>query len=364
MLLLPRDLDAPTGGCRYDRRVLEALHQQRWACEVMRLDDSFPRPDAAALANAESAVSALPDGSTVIADGLAFGAMPDIAARHAARLRWVALVHHPLGLETGLDAAESERLIDAERRALAAARRIVVTSEATAAALARLHMVGRGAQPAVVIEPGCDLPRARGARSAGDGSRRGQPAASAAPQILCVASVTPRKGHLVLLDALAGLQNRPWVLHNVGSLTMDAAAARDAQAAALRHGLAARVLWHGAAEAEALDGWYRRADLFVLPSYFEGYGMVVAEALAHGLPIVASDTGHAARLLAGGAGLLVAPGDAKALRTALARLLDSAPDRAALSAAAACAAPERLPSWNEAGARWQTLLQAVASESP
>ena len=353
ILMLPRELDAPTGGCRYDRQVVEGLRRLGWRCDVLVLDAGFPLPDAQALAAADAALSALSAGTIVIADALAFGAMPEVAERHARRLRWVALVHHPLALETGLEAALARQLLSAERRALAAARRVVVTSDATADELVRLRMTGRAGVPAVVIEPGCDVAPRKALRRPGSGS---------GVRILCVASVTPRKGHAVLIEALAGLSDRAWELHNVGSLTLDAAVARAVQAAAAAHGLRRRVFWQGAADAEALPVWYASADLFVLPSLYEGYGMVVAEALAHGLAIVATRTGAAARLLADGAGVLVPPGDAKALRAALAGLLDDADARAALGSRAAAAAPSRLPSWSASCARWQALLLAVAAE--
>ncbi|MBI5722017.1 MAG: glycosyltransferase family 4 protein [Burkholderiales bacterium] len=368
VLLLPGDLDTPSGGYRYDRRVVQELRGRGWPVQALSLPGAWPAPDAATLAQAEAAVAALPDDVPVIADGLAFGALPETAMRHARRLRWVALVHHPLGLETGLGAAQAAALIRDERRALAATRHVVVTSEATARLLQRLEMA---TARVTTIEPGCDLPALPLRRRAAEGP----------VQLLCVASVTARKGHLVLLEALAPLRELPWVLHNVGSLTMDPATAAAARAAAHRLGLDERVHWHGAAEATALPGHYARADLFVLPSLFEGYGMVLAEALAHGLPVVGTDTGAARSLLgggaggvgeaagvrdaagvgdAGGAGVLVPPGDAAALRAALAPLL-AEPARRALLAQAALAARARLPSWAAAGARWEQVLQSVAA---
>jgi len=353
VLLLPGDLDTPTGGYRYDRRLVEGLRGRGWQVEVLSLHGAYPLPDAAARAQAEAAVAALPDDARVIADGLAFGALPEAAERHARRLRWVALVHHPLGLETGLAPAPAAALLADERRALAAARRVVVTSEATAWLLERLAMAP---SRALVIEPGCDLP-ALPPRDAARAAAAQRPRPSPL-QLLCVASVTARKGHLVLLDALAALAHLPWTLHCVGSLTMDPATAAAVRTASAALGLQDRVHWHGAAGAEALPAHYAHADVFVLPSLFEGYGMVLAEALAHGLPVVASDTGAAAQLLAGGAGLLVPPGDAAALRAALACVL-SEPARRESLGQAALAARARLPTWPSACQRWEQVLEAL-----
>ncbi|MFO1297849.1 MAG: glycosyltransferase family 4 protein [Rubrivivax sp.] len=185
-----------------------------------------------------------------------------------------------------------------------------------------------------------------------------------------MASVIARKGHVVLIEALAGLREQAWVLHCVGSLTMDPHAAAAARAAAQAHDLAGRVHWHGVVEGERLREHYAAADLFVLPSLFEGYGMVLAEALAHGLPVVATDTGNAARLLsgdvpgdAGGAGIVVPPGNAVALRAALAALMSEPARRHAL-AAAARAARSRLPRWDGCCARWEAVLNAVTTAGP
>ncbi|MBL8343985.1 MAG: glycosyltransferase family 4 protein [Rubrivivax sp.] len=353
MLLLPGDLDTPSGGYRYDRRLVEGLRGRGWQVDVVSLQGAYPMPDAAARAQAEAAVAALPDDSTVIADGLAFGALAETAERHARRLRWVALVHHPLALETGLAPAQAAALLADERRALAAARRVVVTSEATAGLLGRLAMAPSGAR---VIEPGCDLPALPQRKATTPNGPAQGPL-----QLLCVASVTARKGHRVLLEALAPMTHLPWTLHCVGSLTMDPETAAAARAAAAALGLQDRVLWHGATEADALPAHYARADLFVLPSLFEGYGMVLAEALAHGLPVVATDTGAAAPLLGGGAGVLVPPGDTAALRTALAPMLSDSAWRES-HRRAALATRDRLPTWPSAWQCWEQVLEASIAD--
>ena len=349
VFLVPGDAQARTGGTLYDQRIAQALRAAGWAVDWCSPGGGFPLAAADDLQQAERTVAALPDGALVVADGLAFGALPALAERHADRLHWIALVHHPLALETGLAPAQQAALRASEQRALACARQVVETSRATAQALADYAVPpGRIA----VIEPGCDpVPMARGG-GAGAG----------ALSLLCVASVTARKGHDTLLQALAGLRDRRWQLHCAGSLQRDAATAGAARGAAMRLGLDERVVWHGEVDAARLAALYDAADAFVLASHHEGYGMAFAEALAHGLPVVGCAAGAVVDTVPAQAGLLVPAGDADALRAALQGLMDDATLRAALAAGARDAA-RALPTWEDAGARFGQVLEEVAQRS-
>jgi glycosyltransferase involved in cell wall biosynthesis len=349
--VLPGGLDGLTGGTVYDRHIVAGLREAHWGVDVVSLRTSFPWPDAAALAEAASSIALLPDGALVVADGLAFGALPALAQLHASRLRWVALVHHPLALETGLNEAQRQQLFDNERQALAAARTVVVTSTATAQALASY---GVAAARIRVVEPGT-APAALAGGTAGN-------AQDEPVSLLCVATLTPRKGHAVLLEALAGLQDRRWTLHCVGSTTRDAATTQHVRSLIAAHGLQQRVHLHGELGADALQTRYACADAFVLPSFHEGYGMALAEALAHGLPVISTTAGAIPGTVPAGAGVLVPPGDTAALRAALAHLLDAPAWRATL-AAGARAARSRLAGWPAAVGRFAAVLAEIERES-
>ncbi|MGL6112198.1 MAG: glycosyltransferase family 4 protein [Rubrivivax sp.] len=348
--LVPGELSSITGGYGYDRRMIAGLRAAGREVDVVALDAGFPWPDADALAHAARQLAAVPDGALVVVDGLAFGAMPGLAEQHAARLRWVALVHHPLALETGLSAPQSRALFDSERRALATARGVIVTSAATARELSRY---GVSAERVHVVTPGTDCaPLAVG--SGADPVRTGL-------SFLCVATLIPRKGHAVLIEALRGLQDRAWTLHCVGSMTRDTATADALRSAIAEHGLGDRVRLHGEVSAAVLQTLYGRADAVVLPSYFEGYGMALTEALAHGLPVVSTTAGAIPDTVPRDAGVLVPPGDVVALRTALAALLDEPALRARL-AAGARAARAALPTWPQAQARFAAALESLEME--
>lgn len=305
--LIPGDLETRTGGYEYDRRIVGGLRDRDWVVDVQLLDGSFPKPTAAALGHADAVLSRLPDGGLTVVDGLALGAMPEQIAAHADRLRIVALVHHPLALETGLAPSEVERLRDSERRALAAVRHVVVTSRRTVTALRDYDVTPRRVS---VVEPGTDLaPRARGS---------GSPVV----HLLCVASLSPRKGHPVLFRALGALRMSAWRLVCVGSTTRDPEYVAALRQILCAEGIADRVELVGEADANAIGLFYDRSDVFVLPTLYEGYGMVVAEALARGLPVISTPTGAIADLVTEDCGILVPPGEVDGWIGAMTRVLD------------------------------------------
>ncbi len=339
--MVPGDPATLTGGYLYDQRIAQGLRERGWHVFVHALDASFPLPSRAALEDADALLSSLPDAATVVIDGLAFGGMPALAERHATRLRLFALVHHPLADETGLDAESRALLLARERRALAAARGVIVTSRFTARSLTVY-----GVDPAriAVVEPGVDpAPAAAG----GDGRTLA---------LLCVATLTPRKGHDLLLEALARLGDRPWRLECVGDRLRNPVTTAALLARCARLGLADRVDFRGAVDAATLARYYDRSDVFVLASWHEGYGMALTEALARALPIVSTTAGAIPETVPAEAGLLVPPGDVEALTAALARVLDDADERARL-AAGARAVRASLPSWGLSSARFE---QAIA----
>jgi glycosyltransferase involved in cell wall biosynthesis len=177
-------------------------------------------------------------------------------------------------------------------------------------------------------------------------------------ELLCVATVTPRKGHAVLMEALGRLRQRNWRLTCVGSLQRCPAtvAALRRQISALRLDASVRLL--GEVDAATLASCYQRADVFVLPSYHEGYGMALAEAVAHALPVVSTQAGAIAETLPAGAGVLVPPGDSAALAAALERLLEEPGLRQRLAQGAA-AARAALPDWAQAGRRFAAEIQRL-----
>lgn len=325
--VIPGSLDTPTGGYRYDRQMVTGLRAAGHTVDLLTLSESFPQPDGPTLAASYRAFAGLPAGPVVV-DGLALGALPEIGRHLPAHAPLIALVHHPLALESGLAPQLAESLRVSERQALAAARQVIVNSPATADILVSDYGLSRDRLS--VALPGVEeAPQAAG----GDGH---------SVQLLSVGSVIARKGHDLLIEALAPLAGLSWHLVIVGDATRDRTAAEALQAAIRRHGFADRVTLTGAVSQDDLAARYHGADLFVLASRYEGYGMVFSEALAHGLPIVATAVGEAASLLPQAAGKLVAPQDVAALTAALHPFIS---DKAMRTAAAQAARNARLPRW-------------------
>jgi glycosyltransferase involved in cell wall biosynthesis len=351
--VVPGDLETRTGGYEYDRRIVAGLRARGWTVGVVRLDERFPQPTPAIRAEAARALAAVPDGAIVVIDGLALGALPDEIASHAARLTIVALVHHPLAAETGLEPPVADALRESERRALSYTRAVVVTSRRTAAAL---EAYGVDRDRIAVVEPGTDpAPLARGSQSTIPSPITNHQSTISTLALLCVATLTPRKGHDLLLRALASLPARNWRLTCAGSLDRDPPTASRVHALVRALDLEGRVTLAGDLNAERLAIEYDRSDLFVLPTLYEGYGMAVAEALARGLPIVSTATGAIPDIVGDDAGIVVPPGDAGAFSDALARVVGDGVLRERFSAGAR-RAREGLPTWDAAAAAMACVL--------
>jgi glycosyltransferase involved in cell wall biosynthesis len=264
-------------------------------------------------------------------------------------------VHHPLAAETGLEAAAAAAFVDSERRALGATRGVVVTSHGTGRALA---IYGIPRERIAVVVPGtAPAPLARGTRGLGGG------ADDAPVELLCVAALVPRKGHDLLFDALADLRHLPWHLTCAGSDTVD-----PVTAAALRDqldmsGLTEMVTLVGELDEQALSAAYDRADVFVLPTRHECYGMAVAEAVARGLPVVSTMAGAIPELVDWGSGAIVPIDDPAALAAALEPLIADDAERARVAAGARSRC-DTLPRWPEAAhAMADALVRFAALET-
>jgi glycosyltransferase involved in cell wall biosynthesis len=343
---VPGDLATPTGGYRYDRRMIQELRRLGWQVDVLDLGDGFPFPTAAQRATALLLLSVVPGSCPIVLDGLAFGALPEAGALRS-RPPLIALVHQPLALESSLDTAQADIFRESERDALAAAACVVVTSEATGRIMVADYSVP--SQRLSVVRPGNDpVPPARGSNDA-------------LVRLLSVGSIVPGKGYDLLIAALAAIADLPWQLTIAGDRTRNLAAAARLDADISAHGLGERVAVLGAVPPERILELYSASDIFVLASRFEGYGMALAEAIAHGLPVVSTTAGAIPDTIPAGAGLLVPPNDVAAFAQALRRLIGDRAERRRLAINARVAAAQ-LPTWQDSARLFAGAIETVRSE--
>jgi len=310
--------------------------------DVHTLEGTFPSgTDGGEEALAET-LGALPGEAVVLVDGLASGCNPGPLEAHCERLNIVSIMHHPLADETGLSSAARTSFADLETRALAASAGVIVTSDTTARRLvsfavpeARTRTVRPGTEPAA---------RARG-------HKPGEP-----PRLLSVGTVTPRKGHDVLIRALAQVRDLPWTCVCVGSLVRDPDFAAAVSRECLDADLAGRVTFAGECDDAQLEVFFDSSSIFVSASHYEGYGMAFAEALMRGLPVVGTTGGALRDTVPDDAGILVRPGDIDGLAVALRRLLDGPAERTRMAAAASRHAAT-LPTWDEAVDTFAAAIQ-------
>jgi len=336
VFVVPGRLDQLTGGYLFDRRIVEGLRARGRAVRVIELS---AQADGAPLA-------ALAEDTKTVVDGLALADCAEVMVGQARRLRLIAFIHGPLAQETGLSPAAAKRAAEVEAELLSRVRGVLCPSRRTAGAV---ESYGISRERIAVVPPGTAKPT----RSPG-------PRRSPVRALLCVANLVPRKGHELLVEALARIRDLDWSLSCVGSLERDPTTTRAVRRLIRAVGLGRRITLAGQCPPQSVARAYRAADAFVLPSFHEGYGMVYAEAMAHGLPVIATTAGAIPETVPPEAGLLVPPGDPAALARAVRRVITQ-PVLAACLAAGSRVAGARLPDWAQASETWERAFDRLAA---
>jgi len=270
------DRDTPTGGTVYDQNLVTELRALGIAVRLHQLAGPWPETDASTQANLAQSLRAQP---ACLVDGILAGASPEVVAAavesgHAVTL----VVHLPISDELGLDPARRERYAALEGQAVRAASGVVCPSHWCAAELRQRY----GRSDLGVAIPGVTpAPAAPGSQHSGG-----------APRLLTLASLTPTKDQLTLVRAFARLTDLAWSADLVGFDVADPGYAARVRHEVAEAGLKDRISVTGALTGSALDQRWDAADLLVLPSRVETFGLVVTEALARGIPaIVSAGTG-------------------------------------------------------------------------
>ena len=265
------DRDDPTGGNVYNRAVIAELRTLGVDVRLQELDGPWPDGDASthlALARALRSTAAC------LVDGIVACGSPDVIAAAVESGHSVTIVVHlPLGDEFGIGPARRQRYALLESRAVHAASGVLCSSRWAAAELVSRY----GRDDVGVAVPGVTPAVAsRGSQDSG------------LPRLVGLASLTPTKDQLTLIRALAQLADLPWTADLIGSDRADPDYAALVRTEIVAAGLSERIMVHGVLVGEALDQKWAAADLLVLTSRVETYGLVVTEALARGIPAVVS----------------------------------------------------------------------------
>lgn len=350
IFVYPGDLNAPTGGYAYDRRIIAGLKSLGWEIQLISLGEGYPFPAPAQAEQAKVQLQRFPPGVPMVIDGLALGALPEVVACVAEHHPLVALIHHPLAFEFGLSEGQAALLKQSETEALRHVSKVIANSPATARDLHRYY--GVPMDRIDVVLPGTDRSAHQRERSQITYGNRD------AMRLLSVGTIIPRKGFHDLLAALAPLADLPWTLSIAGDTTRNVRAFEQLIGDIARFGFDERVQVLGTVSDSELDILYGQADAFVLASLFEGYGMVYAEAMAYGLPIIATTGGAIPDTVPPDAGVLVMPGDISALTLAIKTVIEDAPYRARLSSGALRAAAQQ-PTWDQAAQQFAAALGSI-----
>ena len=338
---IPGDIDQKTGGYIYEKSLLIALRTAGRQVAHIELPGTFPDPTPREMARALAQLIALPTDQPLILDGLVYGSI-DTTGLRSVKAPLVAMIHHPLGLETGLPPARATELLHSEAANLALAAHVVVPSPHTARILGADF--GVASDRITIAPPGFAAP---------------DPVRSPLnpPLILSVGLIAARKGHDVLIRALSRIADLPWQAQIVGA-AHDPAVQRALMAQIDACGLTPRIAMRGRMETAALSTLYQEATLFALATRYEGYGMVFGEALLHGLPIVTCNAGAVPETVPPGSGILVPVDDDAAFAAALRHLLTDTPTRTTM-AATATTAGHALPRWSATAAIMGAVLDRL-----
>ncbi len=306
--LISGDIDTIASCYIYDKRIIEGLKRNGHYVEVLRLPDDFPFPSEESLKQCHKIVKAIPKLEPIIIDSLVFGVIPSILKEVYNKNPIVALIHLPLSVDPNYTAYQRTLVTSLEKEAFEYASKFIVSSEYTAEILVNL---GINDKKFNLVIPGLD------------NFSKKEDYPQTPKKLLSIANLCRSKDHTILVRALSALKDRDWILHCYGNLDMDREYLSDFQAMIRRNKLQDKILIHGTISGEQLNEAYLNSDLFVHPSEFETYGMALTEALAHGIPVVASTGGGICKTVPAKMAQFFKPGDVYGLQSILEELLEN-----------------------------------------
>jgi glycosyltransferase involved in cell wall biosynthesis len=296
------DIHKLTGGSIYNERIMSGLKLCGHDVKVHHLNDDFPFPSDKSLEYCRKDLLAIKTGEPVIIDSLVFGVIPDVLKKLSQANPVIALIHLLLSSNSDFTAYEFMLVKRSEREALKFAAKIIATSSYTEMELLNL---GMDKDKIRIIIPGVDIYPQKKSFNETPG------------HLVCISNYTPGKGHIVLVHALRKLKDKAWELHCYGNMDFNPGYVAWLNGVIQSSGLKDRFFLHPPLERHQLTDVLLLADLFIHPSDFETYGMAVTEALAHGVPVIASSGGGIRQTIPESMGRFFEPGDADGLYSLL-----------------------------------------------
>lgn len=345
LFIIPGDINLPTGGYRYDKQILEAWEEGNKDVTLVAIKGEYPLPSQTDITHALDEIEHLSDADVAVVDGLMGGAAPQFLQALAQKMTVVALIHHPLCLENGLDEKQASKLEVLERQGLEHVSQIITSSPTTSKTVCELF--GYNPNKIHAVLPGVE----RGEISKGSGTDR--------INLLCVGSIIERKGHKDLLEALADLKQLNWQLDCIGSTDFNPELYVELEDMIKTKGLADKVTFHGEVSENKIIEAYSKADVFVLPSLYEGYGMAYAEAIVRGIPVIGTTAGAIPQTVPQTCGILVEPNNPQALSTALKRMIGDSDLRLQYQKSTLIAEPT-FPTWQGSADKFYQILENIS----
>lgn len=345
LFIIPGDINLPTGGYRYDKQIIEAWKNSGFDVTLISIIGSYPFPSDEDQKLALEEISNFPKADIAVVDGLLGGTSPKFMEAVSQKMPTVALIHHPLCLENGLDKQTAQKLKALEHQGLEFTSSLITTSPTTSKTVSGLF--GYAINKIHTVLPGVE----RGNISTGSQTE--------CINLLCVGSIIERKGHKVLLQALSELKALNWKLDCIGSTNFDPKLYDKLKNIIAEEGLSKKVIFHGAVDEAVIQKAYESADVFVLPSLFEGYGMAYAEAIVRGIPVIGTTAGAIPETVPDACGILVEPENVKELAQALEQLITNTKLREQYKKKTLKAEPS-FPTWESSANQFIEILKDIS----
>jgi glycosyltransferase involved in cell wall biosynthesis len=305
-----------TGGYLYNMRMIEGLEQKGYSVNIFGTDWPWNiKSDLEKISLFHFEKLAV--GSCIIIDSLVLARLRSVVEKFSTRLTFIGLIHLPVSYQYTY--GEFGRISHEELIALRQMKQLIVTGRFT---YDLLWKAGLNAARIRVVEPGTDqFPRKTHYKSVPS-------------ELLCIANYSAIKAHDILIRSLSRLASRDWTLHLYGDIGHDKEYSSGIYSLIEQLHLEKRVIMHGIAGRDEITAIFLLADLFVMPSLFESYGMALTESLAHGVPVLTTRTGNIPHTVPPGMGILVEPGNEEELTHAIRSLMDEPSKYASLCSTA------------------------------